>query len=120
MAFAVIGEADVDTAESENLSMRRNSKRENRESPEISQRTFFDLWERSENASGGTADMNVSGQSDDFVVPTKWANKTGTPVAEFMEGRRSPKSSYVRMQLSRTLSRKWQFNAVLRTRHVTM
>ncbi len=35
-------------------------------------------WERSENAYGGTADMYVSGKSDDFVVPTKWANKAGT------------------------------------------
>jgi len=37
--------------------------------------------------------MVVSGKSDDFIVPTKWANKAGTPVAESMEGRRSPKSS---------------------------
>ena len=36
--------------------------------------------------------MHDSGKSDDFVVPTKLANKTGTPVAESMEGRRSPKS----------------------------
>jgi len=26
--------------------------------------------------------MVVSGKSDDFIVPTKWANKAGTPVAE--------------------------------------
>jgi hypothetical protein len=92
MATAVIGKAVADTAESKNLSMRGNSNRENRETPGTSQRTFFELWERSENASGDTADMNVPGESDDFVVPTKWANKTGTPVAESMEGRRSPKS----------------------------
>ena len=41
--------------------------------------------------------MNADRDSDDFVVPTKWANKTGTPVAESMEGRRSPKSRSVRL-----------------------
>jgi hypothetical protein len=69
--------------------MHRNFKRENRETPVTSQRSFFDLWERSENASGGTADMHVTGESDDFVVPTKWANKAGTPAAESMEERKS-------------------------------
>jgi hypothetical protein len=33
-----------------------NFKRENRETPLTSQGTFFELWERSENANGGTAD----------------------------------------------------------------
>ena len=86
------GERTKGTAESKNLSMHRNFNRENREIPEIS-RQPSGCWERSENAYGGTADMYVSGKSDDFVVPTKWANKAGTPVAESMEGRRSPKSS---------------------------
>ena len=34
--------------------------------------------ERSENASGGKSDMNANRNSDDFVVPTKWANKAGS------------------------------------------
>ena len=100
MATTAIGKAVVDTAESENLSMRGNFKRENRETPGTFQGSFFDLWERSENVSDGTADMHVPGESDDFVVPTKWANKTGTPAAESMKGRRSPKSSHVRLAVT--------------------
>jgi len=89
----VIGKRWNGSAESRNLSMRRNLNREDREIPEIFQRPSG-CWERSENAYGGTADMYVFGKSDDFVVPTKWANKAGTPVAESMEGSRSPKSTY--------------------------
>ncbi len=37
------------------------------------------LLERSENAYGGTVDRYVSGKSDDFVVSTKWANKSPPP-----------------------------------------
>ena len=37
--------------------------------------------------------MYVSRKSDDFVVPSMWANKAGTPVAESMEASRPPKSS---------------------------
>lgn len=43
--------------------------------------------------------MYVSEKSDDFVVPTKLANKAGTPAAESMEGRGSPKSSCVRFAI---------------------
>lgn len=65
-----------------------NSKRENRESPEASQGSFFDLWERSENVSDGTADMHATGQSDKSVVPTKLANNDDTESsAEPVEGR---------------------------------
>ena len=83
--------------------MRGHSKRENREVLLVS---VFNGWqlhprtERSENASGGKSDMNANRNSDDFVVPTKWANKAGTPVAESMEGRRSPKSRYVRLAVT--------------------
>ena len=89
------------SAESKNLSMRRNFNRENREIAEISARVSnHAIVERSENAFGGTADMYVSGKSDDFVVPTKLANKTGTPAAESMEGRGSPKSGCVRFAIA--------------------
>ncbi len=37
--------------------------------------------------------MNVSRKSDDPIVPAKWANKAGTPVAESMEERGSPKGN---------------------------
>ena len=83
--------------------MRGNSKRENREVLLVS---VFTGWpshqrtERAENASGGKSDMNANRNSDEFVVPTKWANKAGTPVAESMEGRRSPKSRYVRLAVT--------------------
>ena len=71
--------------------MRRNFNRENREIPEISARASnHAIVERSENAFGGTADMYVSGKSDDFVVPTKLANKTGTPAAESVARKGSP------------------------------
>jgi hypothetical protein len=85
-----MGEALVDTAESENLSMRQDSNRENRESPEVPM------------PNGGAGrlgkvhdhapNMHASGKSDRLVVPTKQANKTGpTAVAEPVEGRRLAK-----------------------------
>lgn len=76
------------TAESENLSMRGNSNRENIESPSSSQRTFFELWERLEHASGGNTSMNDGGQSDSSIVPTTTANNDRTErSAESDEGR---------------------------------
>ena len=87
--YCVIGKRWNGSAESKNLSMRRNFNRENREIPEISARASnHAIVERSENAFDGTVDIYVSGKSDDFVVPTKLANKAGTPAAESMEGRR--------------------------------
>jgi RNA-directed DNA polymerase len=106
MACAVIGEAPVDTAESENLSMRGNSKRENRETPEASQGSFFDLWERSENASGGTADMHVTGESDGSVVPAKPVNNDDSESsAESAEGRLPANGNTVQAASPRTPSR---------------
>ena len=49
-----------------------NFKRENREIPPTSQGTFFELWERSENAIGGTADVHVNGESDESIVPSMY------------------------------------------------
>jgi hypothetical protein len=96
-------------------------KRENREIPETSSRTSRDaIVERLENASGGTADMYVSGKSDDFVVPTKLANKTGTPAAESMEGRESPKSSCVRFAIAPDTVTDKAVGAKVHARHVAM
>ena len=79
-----------DTAESENLSMTENFKRENRETPVTSQRSFFDLWDRSENASGGTSDMHATGESDESVIPTTPTNNDATEAfAESAEERDS-------------------------------
>ncbi len=53
----------------------------------------FGTLERSENASGGTAGMHAHGKSDGPIVPAKRMNKTGTPAAESVEERGSPKGN---------------------------
>jgi len=53
----------------------------------------YGTLERSENASGGTADMHAYGKSDGPIVPAKRTNKTGTPAAESVEARGSPKGN---------------------------
>lgn len=55
-----MGETPPDTAESENLSMRPYSNRENREIPLVSDSLES---ERSANVSGGKADMHAGGKS---------------------------------------------------------
>jgi RNA-directed DNA polymerase len=83
-----MSENKPNTAESKNLCMHGNSKRENIESPAVSQRTFYEIWERSENALCGNADSHTSGQSHSSIVPTTMTNKDGTePLAESDEGR---------------------------------
>src|SRR5438094_741541 len=59
----------ADAAESETLSMRGSSMRENREAPEIS--ASVGGAERSEKAASLTSDMYISGESDDSIVPAK-------------------------------------------------
>ena len=86
--------------------MSGNSKRENRETPQTSQGTFFDLWERSENASGGTADAHVRGESDGSVVPANPTNNDGAePLAESAEERGPAKRNVDQPALHRTPSR---------------
>ena len=51
---------------------------------------------RPENASGGTAGMYAHGKSDGPIVPAKRMNKTGTPAAESVEERGSPKGNAAR------------------------
>ena len=70
----VIGERPSGTAESKNLSMSENSKRENREIPTAS---AANAAERSANVNDGTADMYAVGKSDELVVPTTQANQRG-------------------------------------------
>ena len=83
--------------------MRGNSKRENRESPAVSDSVES---ERSANALGGTADMHVAGQSDGSVVPTKPANNEGAePSAELAEERDPTKRNAKQDALHRTPSR---------------
>jgi group II intron reverse transcriptase/maturase len=72
--------------------MRGNSLRENRETPKTSLTPAGE--ERSEKATGRTADMHVLGESDGFVVPAKRANKAGPKAAaESVEGREPTKGN---------------------------
>ena len=43
--------------------------------------------------------MHSGGKSDGSIVPTKWVNKAGTPVAESAEERESPKGNDVMVAL---------------------
>ena len=86
--------------------MSRNFKRENREIPRVSQATFFDVWERSENASGGTADVYARGKSDGSVVPTTPANNDDTESSAELTEERLPANRDAEQTASlRTLSR---------------
>ena len=99
MGSRVTGEWLHNAAESKNLSMRGNFKRENREIPRASLSTGE---ERSEKASGRTSGMHTRGKSDDSIVPAKRANKTKTLAAEFVEERGSPKGNTVQKASPRT------------------
>jgi hypothetical protein len=80
----VHGERLDGTAESQNLCMRGNFQRENREILGVSEPCGS---ERSKNASGLKVDMNAPRKSDRFVVPAKLPNNTADPAgAESMEG----------------------------------
>lgn len=86
--------------------MHRNSKRENRETPGASQGTFFELWERSENASGGTADAHANGESDESILPSTLANNDVTEAStESVEERDSANGNAEQTALHRTPSR---------------
>ena len=65
--------------------------------------------ERSENVSGGIADMNADGKSDDFIVLSTRANKAAAAAAESVEERESPKGSLVHLlRTFRTQCRAWR------------
>ena len=103
------GKESVDTAESETLSMCRNSKRENRENLLVSKEGAGETrheTERSVNVSDGTPDMNANRKSDGFVLPAKSANKGATEVsAESTEERNPAKRNVEQPNLHRTPSR---------------
>lgn len=86
--------------------MSGNFKRENRETPVTSQGSFFDLWERSENASGGTTDMHAAGESDESILLSTSANKDAAEAsAESIEGRDSANGNATPPTSPRTQSR---------------
>ena len=62
-------------------------------SPSNERATPVGTAERSENVPDGTADTNANRKSDDPILPTKRANKAGTPVAESAEERGSPEGN---------------------------
>lgn len=63
--------------------------------------------ERSENVTGGTADMNADGKSDESIVPAKRANKGATEAsAEPVEESDSTKRNAEQAALPRTQSRR--------------
>ena len=69
-------ERSFDAAESENLSTRGNSMRENREASQTSAPDGG--VERSKKAKSRNFDMHVCEESDVLIVPTKRANKVST------------------------------------------
>jgi len=88
MKDGVKRESSRDAAESETLSMRGNSMRENRETSKAPSPATGEG--RPEKAYSRTTGVNVFEESDDLVVPAKRANKVGQPAtAESVEGRRS-------------------------------
>ena len=79
----------LDAAESQTPCMCGNSMRENRETRATPSSDGDEG--RSGKAKGRMPDMHVAGESDGLIVPAKRANKAGTPAAEFVEERGSPK-----------------------------
>jgi len=95
----------ADAAESKPLSMRGNSTRGNRETPEASSSSEAQRakrgGDRSEKAVGRTSDMHVSGESDRPIVPKKRMNKAGTKAAaESVEERGLTKGNATRILLA--------------------
>ena len=78
-----------DATESENLRMDGHSPRGNRETSVAP--AGHQPAGRSEKASCRASAMYAAEESDDPIVPGKRTNKTGTPAAESVEGRGSPK-----------------------------
>ncbi len=99
----VMGETLAGTAESENLSMRQHSNRENREIPLVSDSAES---ERSTNVSDSKADMYADGKSHGSVVPATTTNNGGTEApAESDEGRDPAKRNAEQDTLHRTQGR---------------
>ena len=93
-----------DASESETLRMDGSSLRGNRETSVIPCGDHSPMG-RSEKATSRTVDMHVTEESDDLVVPTKRANKAGTPAAESVEERGSTKGNRLQRASSRTQCR---------------
>src|ERR671919_3159161 len=108
-------ERSFDTAESETLGMWGNSMRENRETL---QTPTHDGVGRTKKAKSRNVDMDVCGESDGLIVPTKRANKVGAYAlaAESAEGRRPAKGNAPQAYLRRTQSRGCKSQGLWRVR----
>src|ERR671924_820020 len=105
------------TAESETLGMCGNSMRENREA--LQTPTLDGSAGRSKKAKSRNVDMDVCGESDGFIVPTKRANKVDAQyalAAESAEGRRPAKGNALQAYLRRTQSRGCKSQGLWRVR----
>jgi hypothetical protein len=98
-------ERSFGTAESETLGMWGNSMRENREALQMP--ALDGSAGRSKKAKSRKVDMDVCGESDSLVVPTKRANKVDAKAlaAESAEGRRLTKGNAPQAYSYRTQSR---------------
>ena len=116
MKGSVRRERSFDTAESETLGMWGNSMRENREALQMP--TLDGGVGRSKKAKGRNVDMDVCGESDGLVVPTKRANKAGAYalVAESAEERGSTKGNAPQAHSCRTQSRGCESQGLWRVR----
>ena len=99
------GEFDETPTESKTTGTVGNFPHGSRETPLTS--VSFMGADRSEKARGHNTDMDVTGESDSFIVPEKPANKGGVPQpAELVEGRELTKENAEQSLLDRTQSRK--------------
>ena len=102
----VIGKRWNGSAESKNLSLRRNFNRENRETLSASNDGQQPSQERSPNAHGDNTDMHAERESDGCVVPAKSANNEEYSFsAESMEERHPAKRNIEQAPLDRTQNR---------------
>jgi hypothetical protein len=109
-------ERSFGTAESETLGMWGNSMRENWEA--LQTPTLEGGVGRSKKAKSRNVDMDVCGESDGLVVPTKRANKAdaGAWAAESAEGRRATKGNAPQAYSCRTQSRGSESQGLWRVR----
>jgi RNA-directed DNA polymerase len=94
--------------------MQGNSTRENREAPS----TPVARAGRLEKALSQKSDMNVGGESDGRVLPSKCLNNGGQPLAEGMEERRPIKENITQTTAPRTQSRPSVSSGLLDVRKV--
>jgi hypothetical protein len=96
--------------------MHGNSTRENRETP--SAPAVEEVAGRLEKAMSRESSMHVGGESDGCVVPTRYSNNGGQPLAEDTEGRQPAKENAGQATAPRTQSRISELSDLLGVRKV--